>query len=172
MKSIYIYYGIPADRGVIMKPKKTTTNPDPWQAIDRFFDGQFPFNKNSLLFDPQMKDSTWIDHIVQEAFMQSMPSKTVSSSIPLTHQLFETHKSVIVKVQVPKSVNVHDIRLYVGATSLRIEGLPNQEHKKIQLPCEVKSTGIRSSFKDHVLEVRMVKKHLPELERQINITIL
>jgi hypothetical protein len=71
----------------------------------------------------------------------------------------------------PPSVNPELLRLYVGASSLRIEGFPNQSEKKVRLPCEVNRVGIRSTFKDEILEIRMVKKRFYDEERQINITI-
>jgi HSP20 family molecular chaperone IbpA len=61
--------------------------------------------------------------------------------------------------------------LYVGDSSLGVEGFPSQYEKKVRLPCEVNRVGIRSTFKDEILEIRMVKKRFYEEERPINITI-
>ncbi|MEX2414956.1 MAG: Hsp20/alpha crystallin family protein [Paenibacillaceae bacterium] len=151
-----------------MKAKKQSQSPDPWAAMERLFNGGFPFSGLSLPADLMMKPE-WFEHVVQEALTQPLPSQ---SKELYTHNIFETHKSVIVRIQLPNSLNPELLRVYVRAASLRVEGFPNQTEKKVQLPCEVNTVGIRSSFKDGILEIRMVKKRSSDQERQINISIL
>jgi HSP20 family molecular chaperone IbpA len=152
----------------MMKPK-WTQDPNPWETMNQFFNEGFPFTGISLPTDSMMVDPAWIEKIVQSAFTQSMPSQDKEL---YTHKIFETHKSVVVRIRLPRSIDPGLLRVYVGSTSLRVEGLPNHSDKKIQLPCEVNKVGIRASFKDEILEIRMAKKRSSEPERQISISIL
>jgi HSP20 family molecular chaperone IbpA len=151
-----------------VKAKKQSQSLYPWTTMERFFDGGFPFTESTLPTDLMMKPD-WIARIVQEALGQSVPSE---SKELYTHTIFETHKAVIVRIQLPNSVNPELLRVYVGPTSLRVEGFPNQTEKKVRLLCEVNRVGIRSSFKDGILEIRMMKKRSSDQEMQINISIL
>lgn len=151
-----------------MKTKNQSQGSDPWANMERLFNGGFPFSE-SFLPSNTMMNPGWIERIVQEAFT---PSISTESNELYNHTIFETHKSVIVRILLPNSVNPELLRVYVGATSLRVEGFPNRTEKNVQLPCEVNRVGIRSSFKDGILEIRTMKKRSSDQERQINITIL
>lgn len=154
--------------GCIVKTRKQSQSSSPWASMERLFQEGFPFKQSSLPTNATM-NSEWLERVVQDALTQNIPTE---SKELYPHTLFETHKSVIVRIKLPHSVNPELLRLYVGATSLRIEGFPNLLEKKVQLPCEVNRVGIRSTFKDEILEIRMVKKRFYDEERQINITIL
>lgn len=151
-----------------MKTQKQSQSSNPWATMEQLFDGGFPFTKSSLPTNTTM-NSEWLERVVQDALTQNMP--TASKEL-YPHTLFETHKSVIVRIQLPNSVNPDLLRVYVGASSLRVEGLPGLLEKKVLLPCEVNRIGIRSSFKDGILETRMIKNRSSSQERQINITVL
>lgn len=150
-----------------MKTKKQWQTPDPWASMERLFGRDFPFSGLSQSAD---MNPEWLERIIHEA-THSQSIATQDKEL-YKHSLYETHKSIIVRIKLPPSLNPELLRVYAGATSLRIEGLPDDSEKKVRLPCEVKSIGIRSSYKDGILEVRMIKLRSSDQERQINITIL
>jgi len=140
-----------------MKSKKESNSSDPWASMNRFFNGAFPFSGSPIPTD-LMKNSEWLERMAQETFTQSNPTPSQSKEL-YSHNIFETHRSVIVRIQLPQSVNPEFLRVYVGPTSARVEGLSNPAEKKVQLPCEVNRVGIRSSYKDGILEIRMKKNY-------------
>ena len=114
-------------------------------------------------------NSEWLEQVVRDAVILNTTAE-IKELYP--HTLFETHKSVFVRIKLPHTINPEWLRVYVGTSSLRVEGFPNQTEKIVQLPCEVNKIGIRSTFQDEILEIRMVKKRSYPEERQINITII
>jgi HSP20 family protein len=151
----------------MMKTQKQSQGKDPWSMMEQLFQDGFPFHSSAIPSTAGV-DTQWLERVVQDALT---PSTVSNNKQPYPHTQFETHKSVIIRIRLPRSIHPELLRLYVGASTLRIEGFPNQYEKKVRLPCEVKRNGIRSIFKDDILEIRMVKKELFEEERQINIII-
>ncbi len=151
-----------------MKAKKQSQIPDPWASMESLFSGAFPFSGSSL--PTGMMNPEWLERIVKEATQtQSTP---IQDKELYKHTLYETHKSVFIRIPLPHSLDPQLLRVYVGPTSLRIEGFPDHIEKKVQLPCEVNKVGIRSTYKDGILEIRMTKLRFSDQERQITISIL
>ncbi len=150
-----------------MKAKSQKQVTDPWASMEQLFNKGFPFSgiSPSAAMNPE-----WLERIIQEATQNQ--STTTQEKELYEHTLYETHKSIIVHIKLPNSLNPELLRVYAGAASIRIEGFPDKVEKKVRLPCEVKRNGIRSSYKDGILEVRMIKLLNSDQERQINVTIL
>jgi hypothetical protein len=70
--------------------------------MERLFQEGFPFKQSTLPINTTM-NSEWLEHVVQDAITQNT---TTESKELYPHTLFETHKSVIVRIQLPLSVNL------------------------------------------------------------------
>jgi HSP20 family molecular chaperone IbpA len=72
--------------------------------------------------------------------------------------LLETQSLIIVRIKAARPVDTSTVRFSVGGNELRVQGLPGEEEKVIQLPSLVKASGSRVYYKDGLFEVRLPKK--------------
>jgi HSP20 family molecular chaperone IbpA len=170
-----------------MRSKANKTDPF-WRKLENLFEGDFPFPKMPDI-EKAMKDPAWAEQFVEEAMhpfqstAASHSKNTSKASTPSTvsttdnhptqptKKITETKTSIIVRVQLPPEANPYALRVYVAAVTVRIEGLPQEKKMRITLPKEVQVIGIRSTFKDGVLVVRIPKKKGTSKGRQISVTI-
>ncbi len=160
-----------------MSTKRSEPNRDAWQLAEQFFGGMLPFgNMNKL--SSLMNDPGWLDRLVEEVLQQAAPQDQQSRppggpdhAYVSTKDVIETHRSLIIQMKLPDAFDPRRLRLYVSPLAVRVEGLPDGSKRSIQLPREVQMIGIRSSYKDHMLEIRLPKRMVTEPERQINISI-
>lgn len=77
------------------------------------------------------------------------------ASAPVDYEVFETHRSIFVRVRVPADVSPRSLRFYANSRKLRIE---NGEHtEEIMLPSEVNPDRTIARFDQNVLEIRLPK---------------
>lgn len=123
-------------------------------------------------FEKILQDPGWVEKYVQDVLKKAMPSADIFSA-PEQQQynenIFETQRSVIVRVNIPKETNPKDIRIYLGLDHVRLEGLPSSRSKIIRLPSNVGIRGSRAKFKEGLLEIRMPKNETKTSETQIEI---
>jgi HSP20 family molecular chaperone IbpA len=166
-----------------MNEKLIENKGEGWKLAKQFLGGSFPFsdmNKLSTLMD----DPGWLDRLIEDTIEQAVPQEMKQSSNKTrasadksqrayinTQDIMETHRSLIIQMKLPSKTDPYRIRLYVAPLSVRIEGLPGDEKRKIELPREIELIGIRSSYKDHTLEIRLPKRRTNQKERQISIDI-
>lgn len=115
-----------------------------------------------MLPDPDKagyRDPSWIGDYVQRLLKQvNLPKVNITPNSAVDSDVFETHKSVIVRVTVPKAVNPNLIRVWINTHHVRIEGIPDTRQKHtIALPAPVLAKSGRAVFKDGVLEIRIPK---------------
>jgi HSP20 family molecular chaperone IbpA len=123
-----------------------------WGNLDPFFNNKFFNDANPL----EGIDLSSINNYVQNAISHVMPSETTIH--PDVHpDIFETHNFVIVKLKLPKNVNPSNIRLFIQANHIKLEGWANEKEQIIKLPSSVQSTKSKALFKQGVLEIKMPK---------------
>jgi HSP20 family molecular chaperone IbpA len=126
-----------------------------WKEFEKMLGSRVPFPFQDLI-KAGAKDASWVGNYVQQILKQSHLPGAVNSS--LDYELFETHKSVICRVNVPKDTNPSLIRLWINSQHLKLEGVPSSRDKaKIPLPAPVIAKTSKAVFKKDVLEIRMPK---------------
>lgn len=146
-----------------------------WEEFEQLLGQSLPFFKEGS-FDPWMKhlsklkDMSWIEKHLKEAVQQSLSANASQTGrVYLQADVFETHRSVIVRMNIPKSVNPRALQLFISTSKLRIEGLPGGKKQTISLPAPVLIQRTSVKYKDSVLEVRARKSKRKERFREIYI---
>lgn len=166
-----------------MNEKLLENKGEGWKLAKQFLGEGFLFSDMNKL-STMMDDPGWLDRLIAETIEQAVPQEMKQSTNKThapaaksnrayinTQDMMETHRSLIIRMKLPSKADPHRIRLYVAPLSVRIEGLPGDEKRKIELPREIDMIGIRSSYKDHTLEIRLPKRRTKQKERQISIDI-
>ncbi|TLS53619.1 hypothetical protein FE782_04930 [Paenibacillus antri] len=144
-------------------------NKESWDTFKKWM-------QDSLSFGAPQDDFRWVteyvDGILKEALaaperqQEKVSGKAPRSSgvgKPLSYELFQTHRHIIVRFVVPERIKPRQLRVYAAVQRLRIEGLPNGAKQTVALPALVYSDTARALFKDGVLQVKLMKR--PSNER-------
>jgi len=132
-------------------------SPFDWGALEKLLGGQIPV----MLPDPSrmnLRDTSWIGDYVRRLLNQTPLLKDLPAEGGQESHLFETHKSVIYRINVPKDVDPNLIRVWVNPVHLRLEGISGRQQKQtIALPAPVVPKASKAVYKNNILEVRMLK---------------
>jgi len=139
-------------------------NKESWDTFKRWMQDHLPFGGPN---DDFRWITEYVDSIVKEAL--AAPEKeqakakekgTRSATVgkPLSYELFQTHRHVIVRLIVPERMKPRRLRIFAGVQRLRIEGLPNEGKQTVELPALVYADTARALFKDGVLQVKLMKR--------------
>ncbi len=80
----------------------------------------------------------------------------------LSYHVFETHRSVFVRLALPEEVSPHLARIVAEKNRLHISGIPGKAEETIILPVPVLSQKGRAVFKDGILEIALAKIREPQ----------
>lgn len=107
----------------------------------------------------------WVDQYVRDLIAKTVPNPQSASTLATTPQVksftatvYETHHFVLARIKLLSPADPHCIRFLLSHRELILEGLPNEEQYRINLPCNVRLNGSKVIYKDHVFEVRMPKE--------------
>lgn len=156
-----------------------------WDHFEKFMGAQLPFMPKDFLKGRMKNGGDWIGDYVQEVLKRSFSrsgaadvgtdeeeaaaSAVSSSDLDYDYETFETHTSVIVRVQVPDGVHIKNIRLYAGSAQLKLEQDPTRKKLYIRLPHPVDHGASKATYKNRVLEVRLPKLEEAEMFQEIRI---
>lgn len=156
-----------------------------WEKFEKFMGAQLPFMPKDFM-KGRMKDRNgdWIGDYVQEVLKRSFGGSggdeagaeeegasvaAAASELDYAYETFETHNSVIVRVNMPDNVHIKNIRLYAGSTQLKLEQDPSRKKLYVSMPHPVDHGAAKASFKDRVLEIRLPKLEEAELFQEVRI---
>ncbi|MDQ1910087.1 Hsp20/alpha crystallin family protein [Paenibacillus sp. GD4] len=91
------------------------------------------------------------------AMDRSLRQLQVSRFSGISADLFETHRSIIVRVLLPEQVSPRSVKLTLDEMKLMISGIPGKRQKILRLPSPVLSKRPRKQFRDGILEIRLQK---------------
>src|SRR5690606_36464673 len=121
-----------------------------------------------------LPDHSWIADYVREVLDQSLAGIDLPSMGAMTEtsgrkglQIFETHRSVFVRVAVPKHIHVDDLRIFASPTRIRIAGLRRKGPLSSVLPVAVNPAKAYAALKSRTLEIRLPKSRKGGREREI-----
>jgi HSP20 family molecular chaperone IbpA len=143
--------------------------PFDWKAFERMFGGGGGSLPLPDSLRSSFRDTSWIGDYVQRILRHAQSQQGLSASFAdIDSHWFETHKSVIFRINVPKETNANLIRVWVSSHHLQLEGIPDTKHKHtFPLPAPVVAKASRAVFKDGVLEIRMPKSVSDKKYREI-----
>lgn len=87
-------------------------------------------------------------------------------------EVFETHKFVIARVELPERFHAQQIRVFAGSNRLTLDGLPEDSKTVVKLPSSVANKGSKAVLKDGILEVVMLKESGDRKQQEIDIQFL
>lgn len=150
-------------------------NQRPWKPVEQMLGMRLP-NLNTEHLEKIIQDPGWVGKYVQDVLKKALPADDVFTTSSKEQEIketdvtmFETHRSIIVRIPVPKEINAYRLRVYLGPNQLRLEGLQKNKSKTIPLSTNVSIRGSRAKYKDSVLEIRMPKDEIKASETQIEI---
>lgn len=131
------------------------------------FGASFPFgtaNNSSLPIPDTEKLQETVRHIVE----RSVPQFNASSSVlgkqtwrrspRMTGHTFQTHRSVFVRLRLPKEIKPSDIRVLASSTQLTVKRLMGKSTiTSVRLPALVRASRGSARMKNSILEVRLPK---------------
>ncbi|HZG57113.1 Hsp20/alpha crystallin family protein [Paenibacillus sp.] len=135
-------------------------NKDGWDTFRRWMNESLPFASDG---DDFRWVTDYVDSVVKEA-LAAPAGKTAgkrppdAGGKPLSYELFQTHRHVIVRFAVPERWKPRRLRVFAGWQRLRLEGLPNGAKQVVALPALVYSDSARALYKDGVLQVKLMKR--------------
>lgn len=153
-----------------------------WEELMKNYNGSLPSHiRNSM---PFLKDypfmnglpnMSWVDGTVKEMMERSLSGIGASSRWPggkfgSTAQkpsVFESHRSVFVRVPVGDDIDQSRIRLFTSPARLRIQGLGTDDTLNVPLPTLIDTRKAFASLQEGILEVRMPKSKRRYREREI-----
>lgn len=165
------------------------SGPD-WERFEKLMGTRFPFMPQGIK-SRMDAGGDWIGSYVEEVLKQSFGGaahpeesgerdSTVSSAdapvraseLDYEYEVFETHSSVIARVNIPGGVHIRNVRLYASDDQLKLEQDPARQQLYIRLPHAVDHGAAKAVFKDRVLEIRLPKVDEAELFREVRIRSL
>ncbi|WP_144932621.1 Hsp20/alpha crystallin family protein [Paenibacillus sp. 32O-W] len=124
------------------------------KLLDQLTKGQFPFSSEqgtASLFP----DSNWIQNYVQSLLKERIPEAVPAQWNPQP-EVFETHRSVFVRFELPEEIDPYMLKIRVYPASLQMEGWGEREYK-VKLPALVSANRSKAVMKDGIVEIRMPK---------------
>ncbi|WP_438447785.1 Hsp20/alpha crystallin family protein [Gorillibacterium sp. sgz5001074] len=166
------------------------SGPD-WEHFEKLMGARFPFMPQGIKGRMEA-GGDWIGKYVEEVLKQSFgaageeeeegkghreetassqvrTSSSEASELDYDYGLFETHTSVIVRVEIPAEVHIRNVRVYASDYQLKLEQDPSRKKLYIRLPHAVDHASVKAVYKDRVLEIRLTKADEAELFREVRI---
>ena len=148
-----------------MKEHQASEQWEQWDAFENMMLQAFPFLPKHFTRGG-IADSNWLSDVVQNTINryidQEMKSKFPQSIFGRTlgHDVFETHRSVIVRIRLPADIHPRELDMAISCHKVRIK-LPSGEQQVIALPRAVNPKRARATFREGVLELRMPRTGEP-----------
>lgn len=136
-----------------------------WDEFEKTMLKAFPFLPRNFT-KTGIADSNWLSDVVQKTvnryIEQEMKSKFPYSVFgrSIGYDLFETHRSVILRLRLPEGMNPREPELSISSHKVRIR-LPSGEKQVIPLPKAVNPRQARTTYRDGILELRLPKTREP-----------
>lgn len=136
-----------------------------WKEFQQSLLGQIPFIGNEW-------EGKSIEHFVQKTIKQYMPKSLPFKnglmslfSRSLDYDLFETHRSLFVRIRLPDDVSADSVRFYANRRKLKL--ISADQSEEIPLPCDVNASRAIARYDDGILEIRLPKQSGTEPYREI-----
>lgn len=145
-----------------------------WKQFEELFNGISSFQQGKT------QDLAWVDKFIHTMMKQAVPDPAAKQSQQgqqgqqpqsLQTEVFETHRSVIVKIPVPDELLLRKLQLFANSQKLKIEG-PGQNVQYVRLPAIVQSNTSKAEFRDGTLQIQMRKKAKSERFDEVYIRFL
>ncbi|PZE22372.1 Hsp20/alpha crystallin family protein [Paenibacillus xerothermodurans] len=144
------------------------TNKSFWQTLEKLIGAKLPDLPDDEQLD-LLKDTSWVQNYVKRAFEQVVPKQEPSQNRSGAAEVFETHHYVILKVKMPYEA---DPLVKLRVDQVKIESALKNISQIIRLPCLVVPSTGRATYKDGVLQVRIKKRKISKLYRDISVRYL
>ncbi|WP_274363484.1 Hsp20/alpha crystallin family protein [Paenibacillus thermotolerans] len=148
--------------------------PVDWGEFEKQMLKQFPFLPKDFMNGGSIRNNSWVGDIVKKSIdrylnegLQPNVFNPFASAL-LSYDLFETHRSVILRLNIPKNMSPHEVKASVNRRKVRIE-LPSGKLQEIKLEKPVNPKRSQAVYKEGVLEVRMPKIREPKSFHEVYI---
>lgn len=138
----------------------TSDNGFDWSQFQNFFQRQSPPGAKAFT-----EDLSWVEQMVRTSVDQAM--KAVPQLI--RQEVFETHRHVIIKLQVPKRGVLDEWRLLLNDYHLLVK-MAHGKEERITFPVAVVPSTARARYKDGILQIQVRKRRTSGGYREISAT--
>jgi hypothetical protein len=119
-----------------------------------------------------LQQPEWVQNIVRDALSSALPGglqpspsrsgrgsgKATMRPSHVSTEVFETHRQVIAKIQLPSKEHARALQVLVRSDAIKLIGLSGGEPVLIRLPAPVVARSARARFRERVLEVYAQKR--------------
>ena len=120
-------------------------------------------------------DQDWVGRYAQKAIKQFFSNSTnpqikellPNSLMNINYNLFETHRSIFVRIRLPNKTSPKAVKLSVNSRRLKIS--LNGKSEVVLLPHDVDADQCTATFKDGILELRLPKSEDGDPYRRVQV---
>lgn len=127
-----------------------------WKEFQQSLLEQIPFMGNDW-------DGKNIENFVQKTIKQYMPKSlpfknglSALFSRSFDYDLFETHRSLFVRIRLSDDLSPDSVRFYANRRKLKV--ISPDQSEEIPLPCDVNAARAIARYDDGILEIRIPKQ--------------
>lgn len=132
-----------------------------WEDLEKYFLDQFRHVPEELLKRTAGNSTQWIGRYIEQVIKRCFPpSNGLTSSYAeyswnVSYDLFETHRSIIVRIPVSDKLKLDQMRVSAGRMKLKVKLA--EQTLQINLPKPVNPDLARAECKYGYLEIRLPK---------------
>lgn len=127
-----------------------------WKEFQQSLLEQIPFMGN----DWEGKNiENFVQKTIKQYMPKSLPFKNGLSSLfshSFDYDLFETHRSLFVRIRLSDDLSPDSVRFYANRRKLKVIAPDHSE--EIPLPCDVNAARAIARYDDGILEIRIPKQ--------------
>jgi len=126
----------------------------PWHLVDKW---------------DRMQDDNWMDRWIDKlvAERREETARPAAPSSLLKIETIKQAKKLIVSFPLPRSVSLHQLRLYAVSNRLRISGLPGGRAQSVHFPCSVYPKTGKASLHDRKMRVEFRRRPADQEEVEL-----
>jgi HSP20 family molecular chaperone IbpA len=134
-----------------MKPPFEKAFGDGWSVLERVLRRKLQTHKAAV------ESSSPLKRELHSAFTRSLKQLQGSRFCAVSTDVFETHRSIIVRILLPEQVSPRSVKCLLESNRVTISGIPGKKQKILSLPAPVSSKRPKQLYRDGILELRMTK---------------
>lgn len=89
----------------------------------------------------------------------------------LTYDLFETHRSVVIRLLLPHNTDPRHVVIENKRAGIRISGVPGKNSEMIHLPAPVMKRSGKAALVGRILEIRLMKRKKTTKSKTVKVPI-
>lgn len=135
-----------------MKPPFEKAFGDGWSVFERVVRRKLAAHKH------RQESASPVKKELRGALDRSLQQLQLSRFSGISADVFETHRSVIVRILLPEEAVPRSVRCTLSCSRITISGVPGKKPKTVSLPAPVSSKRPKRLYRDGILELHFTKE--------------